>query len=271
MKTVGIAGIGMVAPGVESWESGSRLLVSPRDSGEGYDITAEFPLLKPSALSANERRRTTETIKLALQCAQDAMSGQTAAQASDPDLTSVFACSSGDLNVVDKILTALAQPGKPVSPTHFHNSVHNAPAGYWSIATGSRAASTSLAAGNETFSVGLLEAISQVIVDKHPVLLVAYDFMPPPMLRSHSPVKSSIGVAMLLVPEKSRYTLSAEIRNSDFILTTMQESGLEKLRHANPAAKCLPLLQCIAKQQSRVVCLPYLHGQGLELSVVCND
>ena len=267
MKAVGIAGLGMLAPGIESWESGSKLLMS--DSP--YDISAEFPALKPSSLSANERRRTTDAIKLALQCAQDAMDDQTEVKASDSDLTSVFACSSGDLNIVDKILTALTLPGKPVSPTQFHNSVHNAPAGYWSIATGSRAATTSLAAGDVTFSVGLLEAMSQVIVDKHPVLLIAYDLVPPLVFLSQKQIMASVGVAMLLVPEPARYSLSAGIKDRSATATTMNDAGFEHLRLANPVAQCLPLLQSIAQMQSATISLPYLHGQGLELRLQCND
>jgi len=112
MKTIGIAGVGLVAPGIESWECGRDLLAS----GGHYEISAEFPVLKPSSLSANEKRRTTDTIKLALQCAQDAMTDQSVVEVSDPELTSVFACSSGDLNIVDSILSALTLPGKPVSP-----------------------------------------------------------------------------------------------------------------------------------------------------------
>ena len=267
MKAVGIAGLGLVAPGIESWENGSKRLMS--DSP--YDISAELPALKPSSLSANERRRTTETIKLALQCAQDAMLDQSMVQASDPDLTSVFASSSGDLNIVDKILTALTLPGKPVSPTQFHNSVHNAPAGYWSIATGSRAATTSIAAGDATFSVGLLEAMSQVVVDEHPVLLIAYDLVPPPVFLSQKQITASIGVAMLLVPEPTRYRLSAGINDRGGTVSTMNDAGFEQLRQANPAAQCLPLLQSIAQMQSASISLPYLHEQGLELRLQCND
>jgi hypothetical protein len=44
------------------------------------------------------------------------------------------------------------------SPTTFHNSVHNAPAGYLSIATGCHAFSSSIAAGPETVAMALLDA-----------------------------------------------------------------------------------------------------------------
>ena len=47
---------------------------------------------------------------------------------------------------------------RELSPTRFHNSVHNAPAGYWSIATQSREPSTSLCRDDESFQAALLEA-----------------------------------------------------------------------------------------------------------------
>ena len=52
----------------------------------------------------------------------------------------VFTSSSGDGDNVHEICETLAAADRQVSPTRFHNSVHNAPAGYWSIATRSRRA-----------------------------------------------------------------------------------------------------------------------------------
>ena len=74
------------------------------------------------------------------------------------DRYTVFASSGGDSEVLDKICTALTLPDRPVSPTQFHHSVHNTPAGYWSIATGCTQPSLSLSAYDSSFSAGLLEA-----------------------------------------------------------------------------------------------------------------
>ena len=49
-----------------------------------------------------------------------------------------------------------------ISPTRFHNSVHNAAAGYWGIATGATAAANALCAYDASFGAGLLEALTQV-------------------------------------------------------------------------------------------------------------
>ena len=49
-----------------------------------------------------------------------------------------------------------------ISPTRFHNSVHNAAAGYWTIGAGCMQATTALSAYDATFAEGLLEALAQL-------------------------------------------------------------------------------------------------------------
>ena len=51
---------------------------------------------------------------------------------------------------------------QPVSPTQFHNSVHNTAAGYWSIATGSQQPTTCLACHDATAAAALLKAMAEV-------------------------------------------------------------------------------------------------------------
>ena len=57
-------------------------------------------------------------------------------------LPSVFTSAHGDLAVNDYMCATLATQPTAISPTRFHNSVHNAAAGYWTIATGCHAASS---------------------------------------------------------------------------------------------------------------------------------
>ncbi len=59
-----------------------------------------------------------------------------------------------------------------MSPTQFHNSVHNAAAGYWSIAHGSRQPATCLGAHDWTWAAALLKAVAEVAATGAPVLLV---------------------------------------------------------------------------------------------------
>ena len=65
--------------------------------------------------------------------------------------------SDGDGEIVHRLCTALASPAAEVSPTDFHNSVHNAATGYWSIGAHSSAPSTALCAYDGSFAAGLLE------------------------------------------------------------------------------------------------------------------
>ena len=51
-------------------------------------------------------------------------------------LPSVFASTHGDLAITDYMCETLATDPTAVSPTKFHNSVHNAAAGYWTIGYG---------------------------------------------------------------------------------------------------------------------------------------
>ena len=91
---------------------------------------------------------------------------------------------------------------RDVSPTRFHNSVHNAPAGYWSIATGARGPSTSLCAHESSFAAGLLEAAIQAHAEATRVLLIAYDLPHPFPLSAVAPVSAPFGVALLLAPAR---------------------------------------------------------------------
>jgi hypothetical protein len=144
-----------MGPGLAGWRDSVPLL-----AGEAPYRPAPLARLKPGSLPASERRRATAFTKLALLAAEDALAhaGEAAALAK-----SVFASSSGDMEVIDKICASLMEMGRPVSPTHFHNSVHNAPAGYWGLASGCTESSLSLSGYDWSFGRGLLEAVATVV------------------------------------------------------------------------------------------------------------
>jgi len=221
--------------------------------------------LKIDMLAANERRRLTPTIKLALYTAQEAL---LASGLEGEDISAVFASSNGDLDVTDRICDALTEEERPVSPTQFHNSVHNAPAGYWAIATGSQEPSSSISAGNVSFSAGLLEAMSQVEVEQGMVMLVCYDSLPPFPLSEVEPITTPFAVALLLGPQQkgfSKLTLQNTVHEQE--ATMLACSALEQIRLANPAACALPLLESLAKKQSQRLLLPSVNGNCLSLDL----
>ncbi len=132
------------------------------------------PVTRPSAsaLSLNERRRAPEGILVAIEAASQAvsMSGRSA-----DSLACVFASAYGDQATTDYMCRVLAGVPTELSPTRFHNSVHNASAGYWTIANDCRAPSSAICAGHASFGAGLLEAAVQACADNRAVLLVCSD------------------------------------------------------------------------------------------------
>src|SRR3982750_3046589 len=117
-------------------------------------------------------RRAPDPVALALEVAAAAVreSGLDAAT-----LPAIFTSAHGDLAVNDYMCSTLANDPTLISPTKFHNSVHNAAAGYWTIATGCLKPYTSVSGYYYTFGEGLLEAASQALSGNTPVLFVAFD------------------------------------------------------------------------------------------------
>ena len=248
--TVWLESVGLCAPGLNGWDQARPVLMG----AEAYRRQA-LPPPRATLLAANERRRTTGAIRLALQAAEDAMRGT---KISAAEVGSVFASACGDLEIVDKICTALCLPDRPVSPTQFHNSVHNAPAGYWSLGAAARMPSTSIAGREHTFVAGLLEAWTMVEAECAPVLLVAYDWPPPPVLFDHCPVTQPFAVALLLNSQPSPDAITAlELKPDAGQPSTLPDPELEALRRDSPAARSLPLLAAVAAGGETAVQLPY--------------
>ncbi|MBS1246066.1 MAG: hypothetical protein H6R47_265, partial [Proteobacteria bacterium] len=95
-----------------------------------------------------------------------------------------------------------------VSPTRFHNSVTNAPAGYWCMAVQSYTPSTSLSGFDASVGVGLIEAGVQVGAERCSVLLVAHDAPFPEPLQSVRPMSAIFGAALVLAPARSARSLA---------------------------------------------------------------
>jgi hypothetical protein len=266
-----IEGIGLLGPGLDSWTSSTALL-----EGRSPYISQPTVLPTPDGLPPAERRRLGRVVKLALGVGLQATSK---AGAEPATLPAVFASSGGDGHNCHELCQALSLDERLISPTRFHNSVHNAAAGYWSIATGSRAASNAVCAFDASFAAGLLEAVTQVVVDQTRVLLVAYDAQYPPPLFAKRPIPDAFGVAFVLAPVGApapalaahlpsdatlgRLTLSF----SDSPADRMGDAALESLRASIPAARSLPLLYQLAVRKPAVVNIDYLDGRCLAVEV----
>jgi 3-oxoacyl-(acyl-carrier-protein) synthase len=257
-----IDGVGIFAPGLVGWEQAASVL-----AGRVPYAPAATPKLAPALLPADVRRRTTEHIRLAVEVGGEAVRN---AQADASALWSVFASSESDGAITHNICEEVARETPEVSPTRFHNSVNNAPAGYWCIAVQSHAPSTSLAGFDASFSVGLFEACAQVNAEQQNVLLVAHDTPLPEPLNSVRPMSAVFGAALVLATQRSARSLArvaVAIDPQARSLSRMPDAGLDGLRTGNPVARGLPLLAAIARRAPADLLLPYAHSQALRVLV----
>lgn len=258
-----IAGVGLLGPGLSGWPAAREVLAG---NAEYEPSSVEAPT--PEGLSPRERRRTSPAVRLALAVAQEAVDD---AKDDAKGLPVVFGWAHGDGPVVQRILEELATPERYVSPTDFHNSVHNVAVGYWSIASGSHQSCSSIAAAGDTFPASLLKALAQVQCESRRVLLVVCEvpFLEP--LDAVSPVGAPFGVALDLAPADDSdglARLSATFEpHATGAATTPKTDGLRLLWNVNPAARAIPLLEAIARGDAAELRIPYgPHGQ-LALSV----
>lgn len=261
-----VEGVGLIGPGLSGWQAARPVLAGAAPYACAATTIPPGELLPPA-----ERRRTGVLVKLALAAGQEAM----AQAAVDPAaVATVFASSSSDGDNLHAICESLARPAPEISPTRFHNSVHNAAAGYWGIATRSLERSTSLACFDGSFAAGLLEAAAQTSVQRVPVGLIAYDMPYPEPLNAVRRVAASFGVAFILVPERGGRTLAQiDVRAvpGRAGVTTMSHDELEALRIGVPAARSLPLLSALARGAPQALAIDYLEGLQLHVSVApCN-
>jgi hypothetical protein len=260
MKPVFVEAIGLAAPGLDNWQSSKNVLV-----GAVEWSSAPETVYQPQSLPANERRRATPAVRMAFRVAEDARSQS---ELDFSTLPSVFASADADMGVINRMCQALSGAEQLVSPTDFHNSVHNAPSGYWSIATGSRGATTSIAGYDGSFASGLLETATWIATGEPAALLVACDLPPPPPLHAKRPIQTSGGVALVL----SAQPLAGTIAALDLSLDGGNESqlpaaALETLRIGNPALRALPLLRLLATGKAGEVHLPYTDDRRLRVRV----
>jgi len=168
----------------------------------------------------------------------------------------VFTSTHGDLAITDYLCATLADDPALLSPTRFHNSVHNAAAGYWSIATGSTRAYTAISAGAHSFGAGLLETCVQVITGKEAVMLVAYDIDSRGPLSSMAPSRHLLSAGLVVTPERGPRTVAElELRLGND--GTPHESRARPENAArvagNAMESCLPFFEALAVAGTREV------------------
>lgn len=257
MTAVVVQGVSLWGPGLPGWAEARSVLLGQVD----YVVT-DVHLPPSSLLPANERRRAGLATRLALFVAQQASESAGVAPGAIP---SAFATSNGDGAVVHTILESIAAH-QPISPTQFHNSVHNTAAGYWSIATGSRQPTTCIACHDGTAAAALLKAAAEVHSERRPLLLCVYDVPLPVPLEAKHPTEGAFGVGLVLAPGGA----SAGIARIDVRYTSSSEGdadwlprlpALHRLAAGNPAARLLRLLESLASHRPDTFSMALLDGR----------
>ena len=256
-----IDGIGVIGPGLDQWAEAQAILAG----AVGYE---RRPMVVPPPLTLPppERRRVGLAAKVALAVGQEAIA---AARADARQLAAVFSSSAADCDNCDAICRVLASADRHISPTRFHNSVHNVAAGYWSIASGAMTPATALCAFDGSFGAGLLEALALVAIDGVGTVLVTYDVPYPDPLHATRPLPAAFGLALVLMPQPGPHSLARlQVDLVEAPADRMTISDLEALRRRIPAARGLPLLQALAQGRADRLVLDYLDPLNLTVEVL---
>lgn len=256
MMRVFVAGVGLRAPGLAGWQAGREVLAGRRAYMATEICVPACDLLPPA-----ERRRAIPSVKLALAAGEEAV---THSGCDVRALPMVFATATGDPATIHAILETLASPAREVSPTRFQNSVYNAPAGYWSIATRSHQPSISLSAHDATASAGLLEAAVRATTEQCTVGLVVHDLPLLEPLSALRPIRAPFAVAMILdamANDRTFASLDIEFLPQAGDVSRFEDEGLDALRRGTPAARILPVLAALVRGPETHVVLEHT-GRG---------
>jgi hypothetical protein len=256
-----VEGVAFWAPTLPGWDAARAAF---RDEGGPVEPAAKRPA--PEILAPAERRRAPDSVALALEVAAAAVkaSGRGAAA-----LPSVFTSCHGDLSVNDYMCSTLATNPTAISPTRFHNSVHNAAAGYWTIATGCHAASTALTAYDASFAAGLLEAATQCVADDRAVLLVAFDVQATGALATVTASQGLLATAIVIAPVSAANAgddrLVLEARLVGGAGAPALQSQAARALAGNAMAGALPFLESLALRRWPIA-LPLTRTLSLGLA-----
>ena len=251
---VAIEGIAFWSPTRTAWTSAREAFLDDAAAGPPLDPPAKRPA--PELLPPAERRRAPDSVAVALEVASAAV----AASGRDPaTLPSLFASTHGDLAINDSMCATLATAPTTISPTKFHNSVHNAAAGYWTIGTRCHAASSAITAGDATFGAGLLEAMAQCVAEDRPVLLVAFDVQAVGPLATVTRSDGLLACALVLAPagqaRADAVRLEASLDSRPAPVSAPRTATARALA-GNAMAGALPALEALARGTPARLALP---------------
>jgi Beta-ketoacyl synthase, N-terminal domain len=238
MNKLDIVGIGTWSPFFGNWDEFRHGVETGKWQ---FDIE-----LQPDLIPSRELRRAPQLVKMAVEVMSQACD---MASATPDDVAAVFSSAMGDMQITDYMCRALAETPKLISPTKFHNSVHNAAPGYWSITTGAFSAGNAVSAFGYTSTMALLEASIQASEENLPVLVVTQEIAATRTLKDICPSEQPFAAGLLLAPPGSStnamFSMEFTVEDEPCQWPATSEELHQRLG-SNTGAKLLPLLSNLA-------------------------
>ena len=213
--TAYLRGVGLWTPGFASFADWAAAWAETgAETGEGPSLALAEGQAggRPAAELLHPRlRRRTSVLTRASVTALEA-----AVREGGADLASVrfvLVSSFGEIETTVELLAQLADPQGPVSPTKFHNSVHNTATGYMSIANGNHREATALAGGPHNLEIAMLEVLTGLAIDGgDAVLLVGEELLPEPFARADGDPTFALALLLSAEPARARHPSSRDLR-----------------------------------------------------------
>lgn len=264
---VNLSGIGLWTATTPNWSEFTKQVIDTDTNP--VDVASAAP--PADIIPVREKRRVPLIARIAIEAATQACE---MADADPGEVNTVFTSCMSDTEVTDYMCRALATDEKILSPTRFHNSVHNATAGYWSIFTQGIHSGEFAGAGQCSFAGGLLEAATLTATEGRATLLVAYDIANQLPLHDACAVDISLAYALLLEPQQSKsmhkgWKLEIQTAPAPQGHRRAQMPLFNTAGRINPVADGLALLTAAAKGQCES--LDYRIGGGSMLNVKLTD
>jgi hypothetical protein len=250
VKPAYVRGLGLWTPGYAdpaAWRCGNP------------DPTVEAP--EAALLSGSLRRRSSSLTRMAIEALQQATTGASFDPANTP---SIWATAHGEHAIALAMFEMMRSGEGKLSPTHFHNSVHNTASGYASIATRNCSPSTTLTGGDELVAAAFLEAFCCLdVADGDVVLVLADESLRPPFDGGGG--GESLAVA---------FCLSTRPDGAAAVLSVLRRDDVPPLKHHECfgslyVSAALPLLERIARRRPGNVALEF-EREGTR-SITCVD
>lgn len=263
MTEFDIAGVGVWSEHFSNWEEFRAVLAG--------GTSPETSALKPEMIPARERRRAPQSVKMAVEVMDQACSS---AGLEPSNLATVFASVYGDIQITDYMCRTLASAPRTVSPTKFHNSVHNAATGYWSIATQSHGPANAISAYAHSPSMAILEGAVQAVEERIPVLVAVQELAAPTAFKPFYDAEQVFSGALLLTPPEYHSSPLAAVR----LAASGDACDFPKLPATsgidwsdNFAAKLLPLLAALTVPGRVQLQMPLSAHSSVSLDVTVHD